>query len=110
MRAGTGLALAVALALFIARPASAEPLALDVFKASAGFDYRAREPIVSIYLRPASIKAFFDFTKANVGRDVELRIDGKRVTRSSSASRSRAACSRSTATSPATRRGTSPSG
>jgi len=81
MCAGTRLALAVALALLIARPASAEPLALDVFKASAGFDYRAREPIVSIYLRPASIKAFFDFTKANVGRNVEFRIDGKRVTK-----------------------------
>jgi preprotein translocase subunit SecD len=81
MRAGTSLVLAGALALFVAHPVSAEPLALDVLRANAGFDYKAREPVVSIYLRPVSIKAFFDFTKANVGRNIELRIDGKTVTK-----------------------------
>ena len=81
MRAGTSLALAGALGLLVARPVSAEPLALDVFRATPGFDYRVREPIVTIYLRPASIKAFFDLTKANVGRSVELRIDGGSVTK-----------------------------
>jgi preprotein translocase subunit SecD len=81
MRAGTSLALAVALALSLVHPVSAELLALDVLRASAGFDYRAREPVVSIYLRPVSIKAFFDLTRANVGRNIELRMDGKTVTK-----------------------------
>jgi SecD/SecF fusion protein len=81
MRAGTSLALAGALALSVVHPVSADPLALDVLRATAGFDYRAREPIVSIYLRPVSIKAFFDLTRANVGRSIELRMDGKTVTK-----------------------------
>jgi preprotein translocase subunit SecD len=81
MRAGPSLAFAGALALFVARPVSAEPLALDILRATPGFDYRAREPIVSIYLRPVSIQAFFELTKANVGRNLELRIDGKPVTK-----------------------------
>jgi preprotein translocase subunit SecD len=81
MRAGRSLVFAGALALLIARPLAAEPLALDVLRATPGYDHRTREPIVSIYLRPASIKAFHELTRANVGRNVELRIDGKRVTR-----------------------------
>jgi preprotein translocase subunit SecD len=81
MRAGTRLALVGALTLLVVRPVSAEPLALDVLRATAGFDYRLREPIVSIYLRPVSIKAFSELTKANVGRSIELRLDGKTVTK-----------------------------
>jgi preprotein translocase subunit SecD len=81
MPASTRLVLAGALALFVVRPASAEPLALDVLRATAGFDNRAHEPVVSIYLRPVSIKAFFDLTKANIGRSVEVRMDGKTVTK-----------------------------
>jgi preprotein translocase subunit SecD len=81
MHAGTRLALVGALTLLVARPVSAEPLALDVLRATAGFDYRLREPIVSIYLRPVSIKAFSELTKANVGRSIELRLDGKTVTK-----------------------------
>jgi preprotein translocase subunit SecD len=81
MHAGTRLALVGALTLLVVRPVSAEPLALDVLRATAGFDYRLREPIVSIYLRPVSIKAFSELTKANVGRSIELRLDGKTVTK-----------------------------
>ncbi|HLL26210.1 MAG TPA: hypothetical protein VKT73_00980 [Xanthobacteraceae bacterium] len=81
MRAGNRFVLAGALALFVALPVAAEPLALDVLRATPGFDSRAHEPIVSIYLRPASVKAFFELTRENVGRNVELRIDGKRVTK-----------------------------
>jgi preprotein translocase subunit SecD len=81
MRAGTSLTLACILALSVVHPVSAEPLALDVLRANAGFDYRLREPIVSVYLRPVSIKAFFELTKANVGRSIELRLDGKTVTK-----------------------------
>jgi len=81
MRAGRSISLAGLFVLLIARPLSAEPLALDVLRATPGYDQRTREPIVSIYLRPASIKAFHELTRANVGRNVELRIDGQRVTR-----------------------------
>ena len=81
MRAGIRIVLAGVLALLVARPLSAEPLALDVLRATPGYDQRTREPIVSIYVRPASIKAFHALTGANVGRSIELRIDGKRVTK-----------------------------
>ena len=81
MRGGRRMLVAGALALVVAGPLAAEPLALDVLRATPGFDPRAREPIVSIYLRPASIKAFHELTRANVGRNLELRIDGKRVTK-----------------------------
>jgi preprotein translocase subunit SecD len=73
--------LLAALALLVAQPASAEPLALDILRASPGFDARVREPVVSVYLRPASSAAFFAFTRANVGKRLELRIDGKLVTK-----------------------------
>jgi preprotein translocase subunit SecD len=81
MRAGRSILVAGVLALLLARPLSAEPLALDVLRATPGYDQRTREPIVSIYLRPASIKAFHELTRANIGRNVELRIDGRPVTR-----------------------------
>jgi preprotein translocase subunit SecD len=80
MRARSGLVLG-ALALSLAQPALAEPLVLDILRASPGFDAHAREPVVSVYLRPASSAAFFAFTRANVGKRLELRIDGKLVTK-----------------------------
>jgi preprotein translocase subunit SecD len=63
--------------VMLAAAALAEPLILEVKEATAGFDQRTREPIVSIRLTPASGEAFARFTAANVGRKTEVRIDGK---------------------------------
>jgi preprotein translocase subunit SecD len=59
--------------------ANAAPLLLEVTRATAGFDQRTNEPIISIALSEASKRAFGELTAANVGAAMELRIDGKAV-------------------------------
>jgi SecD/SecF fusion protein len=58
---------------------AAAPLLLEVTRATAGFDQRTNEPIISIALSDASKRAFGELTAANVGSKMELRIDGKAV-------------------------------
>jgi preprotein translocase subunit SecD len=60
-------------------PAFAEPLVLEVKEAMVALDQRVQEPILSIRLTPAGREAFARFTTENVGRKVEMRIDGKVV-------------------------------
>jgi preprotein translocase subunit SecD len=65
--------------ILIACPVFAEPLALEVADASVGFDQRTNEPIINVFLKPATTTVFSQFTRENVGRKVEIRIDGKSV-------------------------------
>lgn len=68
------------LAVVLTVPALAEPLILEVSEASVGFDQRVKDlPVLSITFAPASREAFAHFTEANVGRKVEMRIEGKVV-------------------------------
>ena len=48
--------------------ASAEPLAVQVADASAAFDQRTGEPIVSFGMQPASAQQFAELTAGNVGK------------------------------------------
>jgi preprotein translocase subunit SecD len=57
--------------------ANAQPLLLEVQRATAEFDQRTNEPIIRFTLKEASRKAFADFTTRNVGRKAELRVDGR---------------------------------
>jgi preprotein translocase subunit SecD len=59
--------------------ALADPLVLEVSEASVTADQRTNKPIVVIGMTSASAKAWTIFTQANVGRMVEVRLDGEAV-------------------------------
>jgi preprotein translocase subunit SecD len=59
--------------------AAAEPIAIEVVNAEVGYDQRSGEAIVSFRMSEASRIAFARFTQENVGRKLELRVDGKTV-------------------------------
>lgn len=61
-----------------AAPALADSVALKVATALAAFDSTGAA-VVNVRLDPASQQAFADFTAANVGRRVELRVDDRVV-------------------------------
>jgi preprotein translocase subunit SecD len=63
----------------ISTVATAAPLALEVAGATASLDQRINEPIISIRLTAASGRSFGELTAANVGKAVEVRVDGKAV-------------------------------
>jgi preprotein translocase subunit SecD len=63
--------------LFLSGAAVAEPLTLSVTQAVAAFDQRNGTPLISFTMTKASAAAFADFTRRNVGRKAELRVDGK---------------------------------
>ena len=67
-----GLLAAVGLAI-------AAPLALKVDTALASFDEYG-QPVVNIRLDEESARAFAGFTAENIGKVVELRVDGEIVT------------------------------
>ena len=66
-------------AIVFASIAAAEPLVLEVADAQPAFDQRSNEPIVTFRLTPASARRFADFTRENVGRTVDVRVDGRMV-------------------------------
>lgn len=70
--------LAVAAALLTVS-AEAQPLKVEVSKAEAVYDQRTREHVITITMSEVSRKPFSDFTSSNVGRKIEIRIDGKVV-------------------------------
>ena len=75
-------ACAMAAALLFALPAAAiaDPLAIEVESAEPGFDMRTNEPIIAFRMTEASRRLFAEFTVRNVGRKIDIRIDGKTVT------------------------------
>jgi preprotein translocase subunit SecD len=70
------LAFASALLLCLAGAASAAPLVITLAEARATTDIVTGEPVLSFTMTPESAKAFAELTAANVGKVVELRIDG----------------------------------
>lgn len=56
---------------------SAAPLSLTVLNAEAATDSVLGAPMVNIELDPESTRAFGKFTTENVGKSVELRVDGE---------------------------------
>jgi preprotein translocase subunit SecD len=67
--------------LALAVPASAQPIRLEVATASAAFDARTSEPVVSFRLTPESTKVFAELTKKNVGRAMAIIADGRVISK-----------------------------
>jgi preprotein translocase subunit SecD len=61
------------------RETVAEPLMLDVIEAAAAYDARNNTPLVSFRLSEVSKRAFADFSSRNVGKKIDIRLDGKTV-------------------------------
>jgi preprotein translocase subunit SecD len=66
----------------------AEPLAIEVTDVAPLLDERIKQPVIAIKMAPASAKRFAELTTQNIGRKLELRIDGKTVMARSSGNRS----------------------
>jgi preprotein translocase subunit SecD len=64
-------------ALIVPAPASAQSLVLEIASAVAAFDQRTGKPIVAFRLTARSTKQFAQITTLNVGRKMELRVDGR---------------------------------
>ena len=63
------------------RKSTLPPLRLQIEKATPTLDERTREPVVTFLLTARSGRMFAEFTTNNIGRTVEVRIDGKVVMR-----------------------------
>ena len=59
--------------------ASADPLTLRVTRAEAAYNQRSGEPVVSMVFDDESKRLFADLTARNIGKAMELRIDGRTV-------------------------------
>ena len=79
MRRLREIAAALAVLAFVHGAFAAETLVLAVKTALVLRDQTTGEPVLSLTLMPDSAKAFGELTAANVGRVVELRLDGKVV-------------------------------
>jgi SecD/SecF fusion protein len=67
----------IAIALFGVGAADAQPLQLKLRTAEPAFDLRSGQPLVSFRMTEDSARDFTRFTTENVGRKVDLRVDGK---------------------------------
>jgi preprotein translocase subunit SecD len=72
-------AVAATFLIALSSMAATEPLAVEVVSAQAAFDQRINQPIVAFKMTPASARLFAEFTAKNVGRKMEVRVDGKTV-------------------------------
>ncbi len=68
--AGTSFALSITRTM-------AEPLALTVVRAAAAFDQRTNEPIIIFRFDQPSAELLADVTGRNVGKAMEVRVDGQ---------------------------------
>lgn len=59
--------------------AQAAPLAISLVEAKVIPDLVTDEPVISFRMTEESAKAFTELTTANVGKTMELRVDGKTV-------------------------------
>jgi preprotein translocase subunit SecD len=75
--AGIQAVLLLLLSVLASSIAAAEPLAIEVTKAEALLS--AGVPVITIEMSSASAAAFGELTRANVGRRMELRLDGVTV-------------------------------
>ncbi len=74
--------LLVVLAMLATVPAEAEPLTLQILNATVTdvFEGSGVQPAgLSVTLKPESTEAFAAFTAANIGKNVELKLNGKTV-------------------------------
>jgi len=76
MRASCRLGVCLAVLLLACGLAAAEPLALAVAAATVVRDPAPGQDALDVKLTPDSAKAFAAFTAANVGKTIDLSIDG----------------------------------
>jgi SecD/SecF fusion protein len=81
LRAPSSAAFSVAILSLCIVPAWADPLALRVTRAAVAYDQRNGEPVVTMVFDEASKRLFADFTARNVGKAMEIRIDGRAVSK-----------------------------
>lgn len=74
---GRAFAFAVFLSVLFAGAAFAQNVSLSVVRASAETDTRTAQPVLSIEISEDSSRAMAQLTRDNVGRAVELRVDGE---------------------------------
>ena len=72
----TRLIAGTAITLFASGLVMAEPLTLAIAKAAVVSDQASGQRALNLKMTPDSAKAFADFTKANVGKVVDLSVDG----------------------------------
>jgi len=63
------------------RKSTLPPLRLQIESAAAVLDERIKVPAVTFRLTERSGRLFAEFTKNNIGRVIEIRVDGKAVMR-----------------------------
>jgi preprotein translocase subunit SecD len=71
------LAVAIALTPTLIVAANAEPIVIEVVSAELAFDQRSGESVISFKMTPTSQGLFANFTAANVGRKMDIRVDGR---------------------------------
>ncbi|BCG94379.1 SecDF P1 head subdomain-containing protein [Mesorhizobium sp. 131-2-1] len=76
MRASCRLVVCLAMLLLACGLAAAQPLALAVAAATVVRDPAPGQDALDLKLTPDSAKAFAAFTVANVGRTIDLSVDG----------------------------------
>lgn len=76
MNSPARLIAAVAILLLACGLAMAEPLTLAIAKAAVVSDQASGQMVLSLKMTADSAKAFADFTRVNIGKVVDLSIDG----------------------------------
>jgi preprotein translocase subunit SecD len=71
--------LAAALLVVMAGAVASEPVAIELTSAEPAFDQRNGMPIISFKMTDASKRLFAEFTSKNIGRKMEMRVDGKAI-------------------------------
>ncbi|CAN5325467.1 hypothetical protein BH10PSE9_BH10PSE9_21100 [soil metagenome] len=71
------IAAAIAAFALSAGTAQADPLAIRIKDAAVGSELG--QPVLNLNLDESATGAFADFTRANIGREIELRIDGQKM-------------------------------
>jgi preprotein translocase subunit SecD len=74
-----GRVIAAAFLIALSSAAVAEPLAVELTTVAPGLDERTKRPHISFKMTPESARLFAELTAKNVGRKMEVRIDGKTV-------------------------------
>jgi preprotein translocase subunit SecD len=57
--------------------AAAQPLSIEVATVESTLDKRTNEPVISLKMSEKSAQSFAQLTQENIGRLMQLRVDGK---------------------------------
>ena len=75
--AGLFRCLAAAAIAVAATAAAAQSIAVDVESAQAAYDSRTNQPLITFKMTETSARLFAELTANNVGRKMEIRVDGR---------------------------------